>query len=228
MIKISKNKRSNDFAAQTQVLKGQFQNLDPKDPSRWPLIPRMLLCAAIALGVTGAAWYFYLSSFEEDLERERATEVTLRADYEKKLLKAISLEGLKKQREQVQQYVIQLEKQLPSKSEMSALLSDINQAGLGRSLQFELFKPGTESVQDYYAELPISVRISGGFHDMGMFVSDIAHLSRIVTLNNIAIAPKGSDGALTLDATARTYRYLDAEEVNAQRKNNVKTKRAAK
>lgn len=228
MIKVSKTKKSNNFAEHTQALKGQFQNLDPKDPSLWPLVPRVLLCVAIALGVTGAAWYFYLSSFEEDLERERATEVTLRADYQKKLLKAVSLEGLKKQREQVQQYVIQLEKQLPSKSEMSALLSDINQAGLGRSLQFELFKPGTESVKDYYAELPISVRISGGFHDMGMFASDIAHLSRIVTLNNISIAPKGSDGALTLDATARTYRYLDAEEVNAKRKNNVKTKGAAK
>ena len=216
-MKTSKTNKLNDFALHTDAIKGQFQNLDPKDPSLWPLIPRVLLCAAITLGVTVAAWYFYLSSFEEDLERERATEASLRVDYEKKLLKAVSLEALKKQREQVQQYVIQLEKQLPSKSEMSALLSDINQAGLGRSLQFELFKPGNESVQDYYAELPIAVRISGGFHDMGMFASDIAHLSRIVTLNNISIAPKGGDGALTLDATARTYRYLDAEEVNAKR-----------
>lgn len=156
------------------------------------------------------------------LERERATEVTLRADYEKKLLKAVSLDGLKKQREQVQQYVIQLEKQLPSKSEMAALLSDINQAGLGRSLQFELFKPGSEVVKDYYAELPISVKISGGFHDMGMFASDIAHLPRIVTLNNLSIAPKASDGALTLEATARTYRYLDAEEFKAHRKGAAK------
>lgn len=217
-MKTAKTNKRNDFALHTDAIKGQFQNLDSKDPSLWPLIPRVLLCAAITLAVTVAAWYFYLSSFEEDLERERTTETSLRADYEKKLLKAVSLEGLKKQREQVQQYVIQLEKQLPSKSEMSALLSDINQAGLGRSLQFELFKPGSESVQDYYAELPIAVRISGGFHDMGMFASDIAHLSRIVTLNNISVAPKGSDGALTLDATARTYRYLDAEEVNAKRK----------
>lgn len=217
-MKTSKTNKLHDLAAQTEGLKAQFQNLDRKDPSLWPLIPRLLLCAAIALAVAGAAWYFYLSSFEEDLERERMTETNLRADYEKKLLKAVSLEGLKQQREQVQQYVMQLEKQLPSKSEMSALLSDINQAGLGRSLQFELFKPGSESVKDYYAELPIAVRISGGFHDMGMFASDIAHLSRIVTLNNISVAPKGSDGVLTLDATARTYRYLDAEEVSAQNK----------
>lgn len=231
-MKTSKAMKRNDLTAHTQALKGQFQNLDRKDPSLWPLVPRVLLCVAIALSVAGAAWYLYLSSLEEDLARERTTETNLRADYEKKLLKAVSLEGLKKQREQVQQYVIQLEKQLPSKSEMSALLSDINQAGLGRSLQFELFKPGSESVQDYYAELPIAVRISGGFHDMGMFASDIAHLSRIVTLNNISIAPKGNDGALTLDATARTYRYLDAEEISAKRKPkgpaNKKGKGAAK
>lgn len=227
-MKTSKANKLHDLAAQTEGLKAQFQNLDRKDPSLWPLIPRLLLCAAIALAVAGAAWYFYLSSFEEDLERERTTETNLRADYEKKLLKAVSLEGLKQQREQVQQYVMQLEKQLPSKSEMSALLSDINQAGLGRSLQFELFKPGSESVKDYYAELPIAVRISGGFHDMGMFASDIAHLSRIVTLNNISVAPKGSDGVLTLDATARTYRYLDAEEVSAQNKSAKKGKGAAK
>lgn len=217
-MRTTKKHVSVDFAARADELKAQFQSLDPKDPSLWPWLPRVLLCIGIALLTAGAAWYFYLSSFEEDLEHERGVEVTLRADYEKKLLKAVSLEGLKKQREQVQQYVQLLEKQLPSKSEMAALLSDINQAGLGRSLQFELFKPGSEAVKDYYAELPISVKISGGFHDMGMFVSDIAHLPRIVTLNNISIAPKGAEGALTLDATARTYRYLDTEEMGAQRK----------
>lgn len=221
-MKAAKKNFSEALRLQLQDLQAQFENLDPKDPSLWPLLPRSLLCGAITLLTAGAAWYFYLSGFEEDLERERATEVTLRADYEKKLLKAVSLDGLKKQREQVQQYVIQLEKQLPSKSEMAALLSDINQAGLGRSLQFELFKPGSEVVKDYYAELPISVKISGGFHDMGMFASDIAHLPRIVTLNNLSIAPKGSDGALTLEATARTYRYLDAEEVKAHRKGAAK------
>lgn len=221
-MKAAKKNFSEALRLQLQDLQAQFENLDPKDPSLWPLLPRSLLCGAITLLTAGAAWYFYLSGFEEDLERERATEVTLRSDYEKKLLKAVSLDGLKKQREQVQQYVIQLEKQLPSKSEMAALLSDINQAGLGRSLQFELFKPGSEVVKDYYAELPISVKISGGFHDMGMFASDIAHLPRIVTLNNLSIAPKGSDGALTLEATARTYRYLDAEEVKAHRKGAAK------
>jgi len=124
---------------------------------------------------------------------------------------------LKKQREQVMQYVTQLEKQLPSKAEMDALLSDINQAGLGRSLQFELFRPGQVSVKEYYAELPIAVRVTGNYHDMGAFASDIAHLSRIVTLNNLSIVP-GKDGKLVMDTTAKTFRYLDNDEVALQRK----------
>ena len=225
----SKKNISIDLIGHIENLKGQFQDLDPKDPSLWPLIPRALLCTVITFFTVGAAWYFYLSSFEDDLQRERESEVALRADFEKKLLKAVSLEGLKKQREQVQQSVIQLEKQLPSKSEMAALLSDINQAGLGRSLQFELFKPGNEAVRDYYAELPIGIRVSGNFHDMGLFASDISHLSRIVTLNNISIIPKGAEGALILDATAKTYRYLDAEEIKTQHKTQKsKAKGAAK
>jgi type IV pilus assembly protein PilO len=124
-----------------------------------------------------------------------------------------------KQREQVLQYVTQLEKQLPSKAEMDQLLSDINQAGLGRSLQFELFRPGQVAVKDYYAELPITIKVTGRFHDMGSFASDIANLSRIVTLNNLTIAPKEKEGgALSMDATAKTFRYLDPDEVAAQRK----------
>jgi type IV pilus assembly protein PilO len=116
-----------------------------------------------------------------------------------------------------QQYVTLLEKQLPSKAEMDALLSDINQAGLGRSLQFELFRPGQVAIRDYYAELPIAVRVSGKYHDMGAFVADVANLSRIVTLNNLSITPQ-KDGALTMDATARTYRYLDEAEQATQRR----------
>ena len=211
-----------DLTTYAQNVQEQFKDLDPKDPSLWPVLPRIFLCAAIALMVLGGAWCFLLSSMEEDLNAERETETSLRSEYETKLLKAVSLDALKKQREQVQQYVQQLEKQLPSKSEMAALLSDINQAGLGRSLQFELFKPGAESVKDYYAELPITVKISGAFHDIGMFASDIAHLPRIVNLSNMSIGPKGNEGVLTLDATVYTYRYLDAEEVNANRKGKSK------
>src|SRR5690606_13816072 len=132
---------------------------------------------------------------EDELLNERNTEVQLRQDYQQKLSKAVSLDVLKKQREQVQQYVTQLEKQLPSKAEMSALLSDINQAGLGRSLQFELFRPGQVVVKDYYAELPIDIRVAGRYHDIGAFAADVANLSRIVTLNNISLAPASKEGA---------------------------------
>jgi len=162
-------------------------------------------------------WFVWLTSSLEVLEQEQAKEVKLRADYKTKLTKAVNLDVLKKQREQVQQYVTQLEKQLPSKSEMDALLSDINQAGLGRSLQFDLFRPGQVSVKEYYAELPISIKVNGRYHDIGSFASDVANLSRIVTLNNLSIAPK-PDGTLVMDATAKTFRYLDSDEVAAQRK----------
>jgi len=214
-----------DGAAFQEQLQRQFRNLDTKDPSLWPPLPRYLLCGFIAVGVAVALWFVKLTDYEAELEAERAKEVALRDDYKKKLLKAVSLDLLKKQREQVQQYVIQLEKQLPSKAEMAALLSDINQAGLGRSLQFELFRPGQVVVREYYAELPIAVRVTGKYHDMGAFAADIAHLSRIVTLNDIAISVPTKDkdkeklaGSLTMDATARTFRYLDSEEVQAQRK----------
>lgn len=208
-----------DFVALQQKVQRQFTNLDTKDPSLWPVLPRTLLCILIAVGVAAALWFTVLVDYETELQTARSQEQTLRQDYQKKLLKAVSLDALKKQREQIQQYVIQLEKQLPSKAEMAALLSDINQAGLGRSLQFELFRPGQVVARDYYAELPIAVRVTGKYHDMGAFAADVAHLSRIVTMDSIAIAPNAKDGAnLSMDATARTYRYLDAEEVQAQRK----------
>jgi type IV pilus assembly protein PilO len=159
----------------------------------------------------------WLSASDEELTAEKAKEVQLKDDYSKKLAQAVNLDALKKQREQVQQYVTQLEKQLPSKAEMDALLSDINQAGLGRSLQFELFRPGQVSVKEYYAELPIAVRVTGRYHDMGAFAADIANLSRIVTLNNLTITPV-KDGTLVMDTTAKTFRYLDNDEVALQRK----------
>lgn len=201
---------------QDQLL-GQFRNLDSKDPSSWPEFPRYALFTVLAVLVVVVLWFLWLNTSEAELGAEQAKEITLREEYKVKLGKAVNLEALKKQREQVQQYVTQLEKQLPSKAEMDALLSDINQAGLGRSLQFELFRPGQVVVKDYYAELPIAVRVTGRYHDLGAFASDIANLSRIVTLNNLAIVP-GKDGALAMDATAKTFRYLDPDEVAAQRK----------
>lgn len=217
---MAKKKKSSDidFAALQEKIQRQFRNLDPNDPSVWPALPKALLYTVVAIAVAAVVWFVMLKDYETELETERATEVTLRDDYTKKMLKAVSLEGLKKQREQVQQYVTQLEKQLPSKAEMAALLSDINQAGLGRSLQFEVFRPGAMVAKEYYAELPITLKVTGSYHDIGSFASDVAFLSRIVTLNNLSIAPAGKDGdVLTMDATARTFRYLDADEVKAQR-----------
>ncbi|WP_082497589.1 type 4a pilus biogenesis protein PilO [Pseudorhodoferax sp. Leaf267] len=203
------------FSAIQEQFARQFRNLHPSDPSQWPSLPRALLLVFVATAVVAVLWFTYLSGFEDELIAERAKETELRTAYQTRMVKAVNLEALKKQREQIQQYVTQLEKQLPSKAEMAALLSDVNQAGLGRSLQFDLFRPGQVVVRPYYAELPIALRVTGRFHDIGAFASDVANLSRIVTLNNIAIVP-GRDGALTMDATARTFRYLDQDEITAQ------------
>jgi len=206
-----------NFAAFQDGLKAQFVGLNPNDPPSWPALPRFLLYVFVTVAVVVALWFVWLSASDEELKAEQAKEVQLREDFKKKLAQAVNLEALKKQREQVQQYVTQLEKQLPSKAEMDALLSDINQAGLGRSLQFELFRPGQVSVKEYYAELPIAIKVSGRYHDIGAFAADIANLSRIVTLNNMAIVPL-KDGMMSMDSTAKTFRYLDPEEVALQRK----------
>ena len=207
-------------------LQRQFKNLDPKDPSLWPAIPRVLLLIFIAAVIVALGWYAYLNSYEDELTASQAKEGQLKEDYKSRLRKAVNLEALKKQREQVLQYVTQLEKQLPSKAEMAALLSDINQAGIGRSLQFELFKPGDTVVKDYYAELPIALKVNGKYHDIGFFAADVANLSRIVTLNNIGLTPVSKDSeSLVLDATARTFRYLDPQEVQEQKATKNKPKK---
>lgn len=200
-----------DVAAASRRIVDQFRGLNPNDPSAWPAVPRYALSLLVTVLVLVALWFVWLTNSNDTLEAERTKEIALREDYKKKVAQAVNLDALKKQREQVQQYVTLLEKQLPSKAEMDALLSDINQSGLGRSLQFELFRPGQVIVTDYYAELPIAVRVTGRYHDMGAFAADIANLSRIVTLNNLSIVPQ-KDGGLTMDATARTFRYLDADE----------------
>jgi len=143
--------------------------------------------------------------------------MTLKDEYKSRIQQSINLDGLRAQKIQVGQFVSTLEKQLPSKAEMDALLSDINQAGLGRGLQFELFRPGQAIAKDYYAELPIEIKLDGSYHDIGAFASDIAHLSRIVTLNNLNVNSV-KDGVLSLEVVAKTFRYLDADEVASQRK----------
>ncbi|MEY4561721.1 MAG: hypothetical protein RLZZ618_998 [Pseudomonadota bacterium] len=200
----------------------QFRGLNPNEPGQWPLLPRFFAWIALALFMVVAGWFALLQTADEELEAERNKEPALKQDYRGKLAQAVNLEELRKQKLQVEEYVTQLEKQLPGKAEMDALLSDINQAGLGRGLQFELFRPGQMSVKEYYAELPIAVKVTGRYHDIGSFAADVANLSRIVTLHGLTITSvrdaKDTVGVLTMEATARTYRYLDPEEVNEQKK----------
>ncbi|HEY6773002.1 MAG TPA: type 4a pilus biogenesis protein PilO [Oxalicibacterium sp.] len=202
----------------SRSVRAQFQGLNGLHPGQWPIVPRMLCAAGVVAAVVVVGWYFYWSDQLADIDRAVAAEVSLKDAYKSKVQQAVNLEGLRKQKEQVNEYVAALEKQLPSKAEMDALLSDINQAGLGRGLQFQLFKPGQVIVRDYYAELPIDIRITGNYHDIGAFTSDIANMPRIVTLNKMSLVTGKDSSVLTLDAVAKTFRYLDEEEIAAQRK----------
>ncbi len=208
----------------------QFRGLNPNEPGQWPLLPKIAAWSAVAVAVVVLGWFLLLTDSHDQLDAERAKEPGLKQDYRAKLAQAVNLAELRKQKLQVEGYVTQLEKQLPGKAEMDALLSDINQAGLGRGLQFELFRPGQVIVKDYYAELPIAIRVSGRYHDIGAFAADIANLSRIVTLHNMNItsAARDASGALSMEATARTYRYLDAAEVEQTRKSAAPAKPGAK
>jgi type IV pilus assembly protein PilO len=203
----------------------QFRSLNPNEPGQWPLLPKIVTWAFVALIMVALGWFLLLSTAHEELDAERAKEPTLKADYRNKLGQAVNLAELRKQKLQVEEYVTQLEKQLPGKAEMDALLSDINQAGLGRGLQFELFRPGQVVIKDYYAELPIAIKVTGRYHDIGSFAADIANLSRIVTLHNVTLlSSKELNGILSMDATARTYRYLDPNEIEEVRKAAAKAK----
>lgn len=201
----------------SESLSAQFRDLNGVHPGLWPIVPRILCAIGAIIGVLIVGWYFYWSNQFNELSAGQQQELTLKDDYRNKVQQSVNLEGLRKQKIQVEHFVSALEKQLPSKAEMDALLSDINQAGLGRGLQFDLFRPGQAVPKDYYAELPIEVRLNGSYHDMGAFASDIAHLSRIVTLNNLSINTN-KDGLLTLEVIAKTFRYLDPEEVASQKK----------
>jgi len=205
-----------DMKNMGSALAAQFRDLDGRHPGQWPLAPRLLCGVGAFVAVLALGWYAYWSDQLETLDLGAQQEQKLKEDYKSKVQQAINLDGLRKQKDLVGQYVATLEKQLPNKAEMDALLSDINQAGIGRGLQFELFRPGQVVVKNYYAELPIDIKISGNYHDIGAFTSDIANLPRIVTLNSMNLAG-GKDGSLTLDAVAKTFRYLDLEEVAAQR-----------
>lgn len=194
----------------------KFQGLTLENVGSWPLLPRATLWVTLVLVCTLVGYFTLWSGQLTQLDQLRQKEATLKEQYRFKLGQAINLDDLRRQKVQVGQYVQMLEKQLPSKAEMDALLSDINQAGIGRGLQFELFRPGQVVARDYYAELPIAIRLSGRYDDLGAFATDIADLPRIVTLNDIKLRIN-PDKTLTLDATAETYRYLDDNELAARR-----------
>lgn len=221
-------KSSIDWSSFRDGLHRQFSNLDPNDPSRWPWLPRILLLVVVGVALLGVLWYLWIADQSMQLEQARQRELELRAQLTQKASRAAAIDVLKEQLEQVRQFVTQLEKQLPGRAEMDALLSDINQAGVGRGLQFELFRPGQEQVRDHYVELPITIRVAGSFDEIGQFVSDVAHLSRIVTLANIAIAPSpAKSDQLVMEATAKTFRYLEPEERQAHQSNASKDKGGA-
>jgi type IV pilus assembly protein PilO len=196
----------------------EIRRLNPKEISSWPLVPKLVTMLLLMLLIVGAGYWFVWQHQFEEFDAAKQKEEDLRTTFLDKKKRAINLDAYRKQLGDIEQSFGALLKQLPNKSEMDALLTDINQAGLGRGLQFELFRPaGQESISDFYAELPITLKVSGNYHDMGAFASDVAQLPRIVTLNDLNVAA-GKDGSLTMDATAKTYRYLDEEEVAQQRK----------
>jgi type IV pilus assembly protein PilO len=195
----------------------EFRRLDPKKIGSWPVLPKLLVLLALLILSVVAAYYFIWSDQLAQIDAERAKTEQLKTTFVDKKKIAVNLPAYRKQLDDIEKQFGALLKQLPGKSEMDALLTDINQAGLGRGLQFELFKPAAaETIKDFYAELPITIRVTGNYHDIGAFAGDIGKLSRIVTLNDISIGA-AKDG-LAMDATAMTYRYLDENEVAEKRR----------
>jgi type IV pilus assembly protein PilO len=194
-----------------------IRRLNIRDAGNWPLLPKIVILFLLFFLILAAGAFFDWRDQFDALDKAQDEEIKLREAYASKKAKAVNLDLYVQQLKEIEQSFGALLKQLPNKSEMDALLTDINQAGLGRGLQFELFRPATqERMADFYAELPISVRITGNYHDMGAFASDVAQLPRIVTLNDVGIV--NDKGTLTMEATAKTFRYLDEEEVAKQRK----------
>ena len=191
-----------------QAIADDFRYLNPNDPGAWPLVPKLTMLFGLFVVLLVAGWWFLWSDQLAELEGKQKEEETLKQQYLDKKKQAVNLDLYIEQLAEIDRSFGALLKQLPNKSEIEALLIEVNQAGLGRGLQFDLFRPGAEQVKDFYAELPIAVQIIGGYHDFGAFAADIAKLPRIVTLNNISIVP-GKDGELALDATTKTFRYLD-------------------
>jgi type IV pilus assembly protein PilO len=202
-----------------------FKRTNWRDPGTWGALPMTVMLLAILIVLPVAGYFLIWSDQLDTLERGRADEGKLKQDYLNKKKQAVNLDLHKQQLREIDTQFGALLKQLPNKAQMDALLVDINQAGLGRGLQFELFRPASsENTREFYAELPIQVKVVGSYHDMGAFASDVGQLSRIVTLNDVSIEA-GKDGNLTMDSTARTFRYLDDDEVAAQRKSAAAAKK---
>ena len=194
----------------------QFRNLNPRDPGAWPPLPKALLLVVGLIVIVGLGYVLDWQEQMDELDAGRVREAKLKDEYVAKEQQAINLDLYRQQLREIDSSFGALLKQLPNRSQMDALLVDINQAGLGRGLQFDLFKPApAETKREFYAELPVTLRLTGSYHDMGQFASDIGQLSRIVTLNEIGLTA-GKDGSLVMDVTAKTFRYLDEEEVAAQ------------
>lgn len=194
-----------------------LRRLNPREIGSWPALPKLGALFILLLLLVFAGYWFDWQNQLDELARDRAKEQDLRTAFLDKKQQAVNLEAYRKQLAEIEESFGEMLKQLPNKSEMEALLTDINQAGLGRGLQFELFRPApAETRSEFYAELPITIKLAGNYHDIGAFASDISQLSRIVTLNDIALST--SKGGLTLDAVAKTFRYLDDSEVATQRK----------
>ncbi len=203
-----------------KALLEDFRNLNPKDVGAWPAAPRVAVLIGLFVLILVGGWWFFWQEQLDTLDAKRQDEQRLKEEYVSKKRQAVNLDLYTQQLNEIDRSFGALLKQLPNKSEVEALLVEINQAGMGRGLQFELFKPGQESMKDFYAELPISVKVVGSYHDFGAFAGDIGRLSRIVTLNNIAITQNSQarDGSLMMDAVTKTFRYLDEEEVAQQKK----------
>jgi type IV pilus assembly protein PilO len=206
------------MALNLNAIVDEFKRTNWKDPGTWHAAPKIVILLAILAGIPVAGFFADTQPQIEELERGANEEITLKKAYVDKKKQAVNLDLHRQQLREIDTQFGALLRQLPNKSQMDALLVDINQAGLGRGLQFELFKPApSESAREFYAELPITVKVLGTYHDMGAFASDVGQLSRIVTLNNVSIKTSNS-GVLTMDATARTFRYLDDAEIAARRK----------
>lgn len=200
-----------------QQLKEDFRTLDPSDPGLWPLPPKIfILLVAFALLILLGGWFGWMPQLET-LEGARQEEARLKEDWLSKKRQAANLDAHRKQLEEINRTFGALLKQLPNASEVEKLLVDINQAGVGQGLQFDLFQPMAEVRMDFYAELPIKIRLSGTYHELGAFAGDVAKLSRIVTLNDLDITV-GKDSSLTLNTIAKTFRYLDEQEIAQQKK----------